>query len=54
MVAEARNLYVLFFGCLEDGKVVIDLVRFIVDENFYLFGGEGCVGSEVFLEERRP
>ena len=46
MVAEAGDLNIIFFGGLEDGEVVIDLVRFVVDEDFYLFGGEGSVGLE--------
>jgi hypothetical protein len=50
VVAEARDLYVLLLGCLEDGEVVIDLVWFVVDENFYLFGGEGSIQPEMLLE----
>jgi hypothetical protein len=40
MVAESGNLDAIFFGSLEDGEIIIDLVRFIVDEDFYLLGGE--------------
>lgn len=53
MVAEARNLDVIFLGGLEDREVVIDLVRLVVDEYLYLLGGEGSVGPEHLLENRR-
>jgi hypothetical protein len=50
MIAEAGDLDVVFLGSLEDGEVVVDLVRFVVDEYFYLFGREGGVGSEALLK----
>lgn len=40
MVAEAGDLDAVFFGGLEDGEVVIDLVGFVVDEDFDLLGRE--------------
>ena len=33
MVTETRYFNIILFGSLEDGKVVIDLVRFIVDKD---------------------
>ena len=38
VVAEARNLDVIFLGSLEDREVVIDLVGFVVDEDLYFLG----------------
>ena len=46
MIAEAGDLDVVFLGSLEDGEVVVDLVRLVVDEYFYLLGREGRIGPE--------
>jgi hypothetical protein len=40
MVAESGNLDAILFGSLKDGEIIIDLVGFIVDEDFYLLGRE--------------
>jgi hypothetical protein len=53
MVAESRNIDVIFLGSLEDGEVVIDLVGLVVDEYLYLLGRKGSVGLEHLLENRR-
>ena len=45
MIAKPWYLNAVFLGRLEDGEVVIDLVRLVVDENLDLLGREG-------LEER--
>jgi hypothetical protein len=45
VVAKTRNLNAILLGSLEDGEIVIDLVRFIVDEYLYFLGGEGREGS---------
>lgn len=50
MVAEARDVDAIFFGGLEDGEVVVDLVGFVIDEYLYLFSGEGRVGAEQRVE----
>jgi len=50
MVAETRDLYILLLGGLEDREVVIDLVRFVVDEDLDLLGGEGSIQLEVTPE----
>lgn len=49
MVAEARYFDAVFLGCLEDGKIVVDLEGFVVDEYFYFFGGEWREGTEQSL-----
>jgi hypothetical protein len=46
VVAETRYFNAIFLGCLEDGEVVFNLVGFVIDEDLYLLGGEGRVGSE--------
>lgn len=38
MVAEPWYFNAVLLGSLEDGKVVIDLVRLVVDEDFDLLG----------------
>ena len=38
MVAEARDFDAVLFGSLEDGEVVVDLVGFVIDEDFYFLG----------------
>jgi len=45
MIAKPWNLNAILFGCLEDGKIAVHLIRFIVDEDFNLFSGEGGVWS---------
>jgi len=50
VVAEAGDLDVVFLGGLEDGEVVIDLVGLVVDEDLYLFGGEGGKRPEAPLQ----
>ena len=44
MVAEAGDFNAVLLGCLEDGEVIIDLVRFVVDEDLYLLGREEGAG----------
>lgn len=45
MVAETRNFNTILLGSLEDGEIVIDLIRFVVDEYLYFLSGERCKGS---------
>jgi len=52
MVAETRDLYILLLGGLEDREIVIDLVRFVVDEDLDLLGGEGSIQLEVTPQQR--
>lgn len=46
VVAEARDLNAVLFGCLEDGEIVIHLVGLVVDEDFDLLGGEGSAAPK--------
>jgi hypothetical protein len=49
VVAEAGYFDAVFLGGLEDGEVVVDLVRLVVDEDFDFFGREGREGAEQTL-----
>jgi hypothetical protein len=46
VVAETWYFNTIFFGCLEDREIIFNLVWFVIDEDLYLLGGEGSVGSE--------
>ena len=46
MIAESGYFDVVLFGCLEDGKIVIYFIGFVVDEDFYFFSGEGSIWFE--------
>ena len=37
MIAKSGNFNVVFFGSLEDREIVIDLIGFVVDEDFDFF-----------------
>jgi len=46
VIAEAWYFDAVFFGCLENGEVIFDLVGLVFNEYFDLLGREGGVGTE--------
>jgi len=50
VVAEARDFDAVFLGGLEDGEIVVYLVRLVIDKDFNLLGGKGSEGPEQPLD----